>query len=470
MASERPRHAVIFPFMAEGHTIPLLDLSNALSLRGLKVTVVTTPSNAPQIASAISKSSNISVHIIPFPQADGLPHGCENTNHISSMDQLLPFFKATLQLRHPFESFLRGVAGDGCRPICVITDLLLGWSLPVCRSFDIPGILFHGMGVLSSAISRVAFLNAQLVKSSSDTETLNLPALTSVPFTLARADFPVLVSDDNPVLELLAEIGDADSSCYGVVVNSFAELEGDYVSVLESSYREGTRAWCVGPAFLYGRIGEERNDELPYYLSWLDERKGSGNVIYVCFGTQAHLSDLQMEEIALGLEMAGWPFLWVVKSRSWTPPEGWEERVKGRGLVVRGWVEQRRILAHAAVGGFLSHGGWNSVLESLTAGVPLLVWPMGAEQPLNAKFVVEVLAAGIGIQRRQDDAGVVERSAICGGVKDLMGGEKGIMATQKAEEVARAARRAVEGGGSSSDRLDQLIKCLTDIRKDMQMC
>ncbi|XP_074295689.1 UDP-glycosyltransferase 73B1-like [Silene latifolia] len=173
---------------------------------------------------------------------------------------------------------------------------------------------------------------------------------------------------------------------------------------------------------------------------------------------------MALHEIAQGLDSAGHPFIWVVRSISWTPPEGWEERVKGRGLVIREWVDQRSILAHPAIGGYLSHCGWNSVLESLSMGVPILTWPIGAEQPLNAKLVVNVLKAGLAMDSTLDEVreeGVVYGcNAISSGVKELMGEESGRLARKRAKEIGLMARNVVEKDGSSSKKLDELINSL----------
>lgn len=134
---------------------------------------------------------------------------------------------------------------------------------------------------------------------------------------------------------------------------------------------------------------------------------------------------------------------------------------EGKGLIAREWVDQRQILAHRAVGGFLSHCGWNSVLESISAGVPILAWPMIAEQSLNAKLVAEGLGAGLAIKKVKDHSRLgfeVSRQAIREGVRELMlGGEKGRNAKERAQALGRVAWLAVQEGGSSYQALDKLI-------------
>ncbi|KAK3411180.1 hypothetical protein EUGRSUZ_J03157 [Eucalyptus grandis] len=385
-------HVVVFPHMAHGHTLPSIDICNALASLGVKVTIITTPKNAPLILSK-------------FPRVPELPEGCENTADLPSLVLLVPFLKATKSMRPTFESILKEMSEAGSCPLCVISDFFLGWTLDVCQSF--------------------------------------------------------------------AKIGEADMNSAGLIVNSFEELEGDYVAALERFYCQGAKAWCMGPALLYDHnqierpAGSKQVDPSQSYIKWLDEHFGSGGVIYVSFGTQAHLSDVQMDNIAYGLEMARHPFIWAVKPATWVlPNNGWEDRLKGWGLAVHDWVDQRRILSHPTIGGFLSHCGWNSVLESLSEEVPMLAWPMGAEQPLNAKLVVMGLGAGVMV--REGRVGeTIASEVIRDGVKELMGGEKGRQARERAREIGRLARQAVEKkGGSSYKNLEVLIKFLKEKVKE----
>ncbi|KAK1292774.1 UDP-glycosyltransferase 73B1 [Acorus calamus] len=123
---------------------------------------------------------------------------------------------------------------------------------------------------------------------------------------------------------------------------------------------------------------------------------------------------IKLDEIARGLEMSGYDFVWAVRSKTWVVPDGLE----GRGLVLHGWAPQRRVLAHRAMGGFMSHCGWNSVLEGLSAEKPMMAWPMMAEQHLNAKFVMYKLQARLKIPTRKpwEDGFVVKRAVIAEGI------------------------------------------------------
>lgn len=177
-------------------------------------------------------------------------------------------------------------------------------------------------------------------------------------------------------------------------------------------------------------------------------------MIYVSFGSQAYLSDNQLNEFAYGLELSGKDYICVVKPNNWDPPR---DIKNGRGLFVKDWVDQKWVLAHKAIGGFLSHCGWNSVLESLSMGVPILAWPMQNEQHLNAKFLVEEMKVGLQLPTVTRDGNTVRREVIGEAVKELMGGENGKRVRGKAIKIGKMAKRAVQVGGSSYKCLNELI-------------
>ncbi|XP_042484636.1 UDP-glycosyltransferase 90A1-like [Macadamia integrifolia] len=207
---------------------------------------------------------------------------------------------------------------------------------------------------------------------------------------------------------------------------------------------------------LYDPPAEPVQPENTMCTKWLAEQAMQESVIYVAFGTQADLSDAQLDEVAFGLEMSGHPFIWVVRSKAWSTPNGLEERVKCRGLIMKEWVDQRQILANRATAGFLSHCGWNSVLESISEGVPVLAWPMIADQFFNAKFFVDGLGAGLSVARVGPE-GIVGREAISEGVRELMRGEEGKNARERVKELSRVARKSVQEGGSSYENLSRLL-------------
>ena len=137
--------------------------------------------------------------------------------------------------------------------------------------------------------------------------------------------------------------------------------------------------------------------------------------------------------------------------------EGYEDRVKGRGLIVRDWAPQLEILAHRSVGGFMSHCGWNSCLESISMGVPILAWPMHSDQPRNAVLVTDVLRIGVLVRGWEHREKVVNSSRIEGVVKTLMGSKEGMEMRKRAKELGDEVRRSFDEGGVSWLERDSFI-------------
>lgn len=308
------------------------------------------------------------------------------------------------------------------------------------------------------AVNRDAFVNGLLTEVESDDEPFTVPSFPWIKPT--KNDWESWMTDgdlSSPRWDLVIKQVTATSMSYGLLVNSFYELEPPFVDYWNRECEP--KAFCVGPLCLV----ETPKVELakPTWVQWLDENLNQGkSVLYVAFGSQAEISQKQFKEIAVGLEESQVRFLWVVRGN--VPFEdGFEERVKERGIVVREWVDQKAILAHESVKGFLSHCGWNSVLESICETVPILAWPMMAEQHFNARMVVEEIKIGLRVETCNGSVrGFVKREGLEKMVRELMEGERGKEVRKKVKEVAEAARKAVEEGGSSYQTLDQLIDVL----------
>ncbi|KAK6246424.1 hypothetical protein SCA6_009514 [Theobroma cacao] len=173
-----------------------------------------------------------------------------------------------------------------------------------------------------------------------------------------------------------------------------------------------------------------------------------------------------LNEIAKGLEASGQDFIWVLKKgekQEWLP-EGFEERVKGKGLMIRGWAPQVLILDHEAVGGFITHCGWNSTIESISAGVPMVTWPLYAEQFCNEKLVTDVLKIGVDVGAKEwhrwvdDTKFSVTKEDIERAVTRIMVGKEAEGIRNRARALKDMARKAAEGGGSSYSDLNALLE------------
>lgn len=481
MCSHDPLHFVVIPFMAQGHMIPLVDISRILSQRqGVTVSIITTTQNVAKIKTSLSSSSlfpTINIVEVKFPsQQAGLPEGCESVDMLASMGDLVKFFDAANSLEEQVEKAMEKMVQP--RPSCIIGDMSLPFTSRLAKKLKIPKLLFHGFSCFSLMCIQVVRQSGILKVIESNDEYFELPSLPDrVEFT--KPQVSVLQPIEGNMKESTEKIIEADNDSYGVIVNSFEELEVDYAR----EYRQARagKVWCVGPVSLCNKLGldkAKRGDKASIgqdqCLQWLDSQE-RGSVLYVCLGSLCNLPLAQLKELGLGLEESNKPFIWVIREwgqhgdlAKWMQQSGFEERIKDRGLVIKGWAPQVFILSHASIGGFLSHCGWNSTLEGITAGVPLLTWPLFAEQFLNEKLVVQILKAGlkIGVEKssmkygKEEEIGVmVSRESVRKAVDELMGdSEEAEDRRRKVKELSELANKALEEGGSSDSNITLLIQ------------
>lgn len=457
-------HVVVFPFMAKGHTLPLLHFATALAVHHggrLRVTLLTTPASLAFARRRLPAS--VRVVALPFPSHPQLPAGVESTDALPSQSLFPAFLRATALLREPFAEFLASLPSP---PLALVSDFFLGFTQRVASDAGVRRLTFHGMSAFSVSLCIALATMGPSATSVEDGVRFHVPGFPES-VTITTDDFPDMVAQvanpDDPVTRFMAdEVRNWDFRSWGVLVNSFAALDEDYAAILESFYLPGSRAWLVGPLFLAARESPETNeeeydddDDPEGCVSWLDERAGRpSSVVYVSFGTQAHVAVAQLDELAHGLVESGHAFLWGVRSEAWSPPVD----AGPNGKIVRGWVPQRRVLANPAVGGFVSHCGWNSVLESLAAGLPILAWPIMAEQAANAKHVADIIGAGVRVGVKARTAAVVGRAQVAEKVRELMdSGDEGRRMRASAERVQQAARAAAGEGGTSRLALQRLV-------------
>ncbi|KAK1568462.1 hypothetical protein Q3G72_024841 [Acer saccharum] len=452
---EFSHHVILFPFMSKGHTIPLLHLAHLLlRLPRVAVTVFTTPANRPFISNFLVNTS-ASIIDLPFPEnVAGIPPGIESTDKLPSISLYVPLARATKLMQPDFERAVQDM------PLVsfLVSDGFLWWTLESATKFGFPRFVFYGMNNYSSCVSRSVRVNHTLLDGpNSDDELITVTGFPWIKVT--RNDFDPVFTDaepKGPPFELFMDQVIATSNSYGMIVNSFYELEPVFV---EHRNREAKpKAWCVGPLCLADppRIQLQK----PKWIQWLDRKLEQGSsVLYVAFGTQADISPEQLKEISSGLEESNVNFLWVIRNKESELGDGFEERVKDRGIVVREWVDQREILLHQSIQGFLSHCGWNSVMESICAGVPILAWPMMADQPLNARMVVEEIKVGVRVETCNGSVrGFVKKEGLAKMVKVLMEGDKGKEVRKKVKQYAEMSKKAMEENtGSSWRSLDMLM-------------
>lgn len=250
------------------------------------------------------------------------------------------------------------------------------------------------------------------------------------------------------------------SRARAIVINTFEELEDE---VLEAIRAKFDLVYTIGPLQLIEKaiyetkltsIGSSLWKEDAECLKWLDGKEDD-SVLYINFGSITPLSTEQMVEFAWGLAQSKHNFLWIIRpdlmnGKGSVLPEGFTEDTKGRGLMV-GWCPQEDVLAHKAIGAFLTHCGWNSTIETISEGVPMVCWPFFAEQQTNCRYACTKWEIGVEIE------GDVNRGKVEKMVRLMMEGEEGKEMRKKALEWKEKAQLAAKPGGSSYNNLEKLI-------------
>ncbi|KAK9163846.1 hypothetical protein Syun_004748 [Stephania yunnanensis] len=457
MATEvQQLHVFFFPFLAHGHMIPTLDIARLFAARGAKSTIITTARNATGFTSTVDRERfsghDMNIKLIRFPSTEvGLPEGCESFHSLTTMEMLQAFLRAASMLQTQIEELLVEY-----HPDCIVADACFPWVSDIAAKLEIPHIIFHGWSYF--ALCAMDFTVTKDIPSDSESfVVLDLPD----EINMKRSKFP-----PDYYLELVRQLRESELRSYGVLVNSYYALEPTYAEYYKSVAKR--KSWHIGPVSLMcnkntidkAQRGERANIDEHYCLNWLDGKKPN-SVLYVSFGSVAIFSIPQRAEIAMALEASGVPFIWVIKSSKEDQerclPQGFEDRIEGKGLIVKGWAPQVLILDHPAVGGFMTHCGWNSIVEGVSAGVPFITWPLFADQFFNEELVTTVLRVGISLGFEvcwtswpEEMVSLVKRESIEMAVNQLMcSGEEALAMRKRAEELGRKAKAAVEDNGSS---------------------
>ncbi|KAI4976274.1 hypothetical protein ZWY2020_049881 [Hordeum vulgare] len=475
VGSAAKAHFVFVPLMYQGHVIPAVDTALLLATHGALASVVATPSNAARIRPTLdfARQSGLPIRLVELPldcAAEGLPEGADDVDKIP-LGLEVNYFRALTLLAEPLERHLRA---HPPYPTCIVSDFCHAWTVQVAASLKVPRLCFFSM----CAFCVLCQHNVERYNSydgvADDNEPVVVPGL-GRRIEVTRAQAPGFFRA--PGFEELAdEIELALAESDGVVMNSFLEMEPEYVAGYADARK--LKLWTIGPVSLYHQhaatLAKRGNTttavDADECLRWLDGKEPS-TVVYVSFGSIVHADPKQVVELGLGLEASGHPFVWVLKNPDQYGEDvreflrGLEERVAGRGMMIGGWSPQVLILNHAAVGGFVTHCGWNSTLEAIAAGLPVVTWPHFSDQFLNEKLAVEVLGIGVSVGIKEPLLWVGKKGVVVGrevvetAVRSIMdGGGEGEERRRKALALSEKARAAVQEGGSSLGNLLDLIK------------
>nr|AZQ26910.1 UGT85F24 [Avena strigosa] len=477
MEQKKP-HAVCVPFPAQGHITPMLKVAKLLHARGFHVTFVLTDYNYSRLlrsrgAAAFHGCPGFDFASIP----DGLPPSdAEATQDIpalcrSTMTTCLPHVSALL-------ATLNGPASAVPPVTCLLCDACMSFAYDAAKEIGLPcaglwtasGCGFMAYNYYKNLVEQGLVPlkdEAQRTDGYLDTVVHGVPGVCD---GFQLRDFPDFIrttdSDDIMLNFLIRETARAASLPDAVIINSFDDLEQRELDAMRAILPP---VCALGPLLLHVRrlvpegspldVAVQSNlwKEQDGLLEWLDSHPPR-SVVYVNYGSITVMTNEQMLEFAWGLANSGYPFLWnvrpdLVKGDAAVLPPEFSAAIEGRGLLTT-WCPQEKVIVQDAVGVFLTHSGWNSTLESLCAGVPMLSWPFFAEQQTNCRYKRTEWGVGMEI------GGEVRRAEVAAKIQEAMEGEKGKEMRRRAAEWKEKAARATLPGGAAEANLDKLIDVL----------
>lgn len=465
-------YVVALPFIAHSHFNAFLHLSRMLATRDVTIIYVSLPSNLQILRPQLQEwKLDLPIHFQDLSVPDSpLPPGSQNVNNISR-DMMPLIFGLIQKMQEPLEALMAELTGReyyesrGLPPpdrVVLIYDMFMGFSAAVAAKFGVRSFMFLQM---SAQLWLCAEAQCWDQQEPLPTAAGMMSKLQSTPDSLLT-----LVYKD---MELTWRLAD------GILLNTFAELEPKSVQHLESFGAGGRNGagksfWAVGPVIdISGGNNKIRRPRDTEIVEWLD-RQTPGSVVYVSIGSELSLSPAQVTELALGLEASGQPFVWVLRpphskldvdvdstsmAAEWKAavlPDGYERRLGTRCIIECFWAPQVTILGHQATGAFITHCGWNSALESVAAGVPMIALPLQTDGPANALILEE---AKVAVEINMSD-GFAKKEEVERAVRRLMAADEAAEELKRrVKVVSKAATAAIsDEGGAAWKSLDAFIQ------------
>ncbi|KAJ1387581.1 UDP-glucuronosyl/UDP-glucosyltransferase [Sesbania bispinosa] len=465
--------------------IPMVDTARLFAKHGVNVTIITTKANALTFQKAIDSDFNsgypIRTKVLQFPAAKvGLPDGVENIKDGTSLEMLVKISHGILMLKDQIELLFQDL-----QPDCIVTDMTYPWTVDFAAKLAIPRLYFYSSSYFSNCCSHFIRKYRPHENLVSDTQKFTIPgfpqSIEMTPLQLAE-----WIRTKNPATDIFQAMFESESKSYGTLYNSFHELESDYEELTKTTMR--IKSWCIGPVSAWANKDDEKKanrghmEDLakePEWLIWLNSKQNE-SVLYVSFGSLTRLPHAQIIELAHGLENSGHNFIWVIRKKDDGDEDeenflqDFEQRMKesNKGYIIWNWAPQLLILDHPAIGGIVTHCGWNSILESLNVGLPMITWPMFAEQFYNERLLVDVLKIGVPVGVKENkfwtsmgEEAMVKREEIVRAVVLLMeSSQESNEMRRRVRKLADAAKRTIEEGGHSYNNLIQLIDELKSLK------
>ncbi|KAK4267885.1 hypothetical protein QN277_024610 [Acacia crassicarpa] len=457
---EKTTHIAVVPSPGFSHMIPLLEFSKRLvqlhpdfHVIFIIISIESPPSSS--IAYLKNLPPNIQFIFLPPITKQDLPKDANLAVQIQ-----LAVTKSLPSLKHELKSL-----NSKSHLAAIVVDPFATEALSFVNELNTLSFIYFYSGALTlSFCLHLPTLHEEISGEFRDVpEPIQLPGC--VP--LYGSDLPDPIQDrSNESYKMFLQRTKTLLSVDGLLVNSFTEMEERAIKAMTQKESGFPPVYPIGPITQTGSNSEETGSEC---LKWLDNQPPN-SVLYVSFGSGGTLSQDQIDELAHGLELSGQKFFWVLRAPSNVSsaaylgsgnenpldflPKGFLERTKEQGFVIPSWAPQISILSHGSVGGFLSHCGWNSTLESIQKGVPLIAWPLFAEQKMNAVLLTDGLK--VALRPKVSENGIVEGEEIAKLVKSLMEGEEGKEIRKRMMDLRDASTNALKEDGSSTMTLSQV--------------
>ncbi|CAH8256873.1 unnamed protein product [Arabidopsis lyrata] len=377
-------HAFMFPWFAFGHMTPYLHLANKLAEKGHRVTFLLPKKAQKQLEHLNLFPDSIVFHPLTMPHVDGLPAGAETFSDIPM--PLWKFLPPAIDLtRDQVEAAVHAL-----RPDLILFDLA-SWVPEMAKEYRVKSMLYNIISATSIAHDFVPGGELGVPP----------PGYPSSKLLYRRHDAHALLSFSVYYKRFSQRLITGLMNCDFISIRTCKEIEGKFCEYIERQYHK--KVFLTGPMLPVLEKSKPLEDRWSHWLNGF----GQGYVVFCALGSQISLEKDQFQELCLGIELTGLPFLVAVtppkgaKTIQEALPEGFEERVKDRGVVWGEWVQQPLILAHPSVGCFVSHCGFGSMWESLMGDCQIVLLPFLADQVLNTRLMTEELEVSVEVQREE---------------------------------------------------------------------
>ncbi|XP_050223448.1 UDP-glycosyltransferase 83A1-like [Mercurialis annua] len=447
--SEANSHLLLLPFPLQGHIVPFMKLAHKLACHGSKVTVLTTEFLHERIKTVVTGDNKGFVRIVSVP--DGLPKEDDRKDEMlvtRSIFTVMPGYLAKFINEQENEEKLT----------CVIADSIFGWALEIAEKMGLKKAIFFtaAPGALAMILHIPRLIQAGIIDPNDGTMLKNEKIQISPSLPVFNDTDLIWNIPENDLMKKSAFhhmllVNQNLKVPDWILCNWFEKLEESVSNLLPDLV-------TIGPLLADEKpTGNFWSEDLSC-LTWLD-KQATGSVIYVAFGSAGKFNQNQFNELALGLELAGQPFLWVVRSDQIDGinidyPDTFRARTAELGKTVE-WAPQEKVLAHPSIACYVTHCGWNSIMEAINVGVPMLCWPNFTDQFYNRTCVC--YGWKIGLELNSDENGIVTRYEVKKKVDELVS-DKGINAN--ALKLKELADESIGEGGSSFKNLEKFVEQL----------